>query len=80
MRGTVKIQKVFNYPDGDDDDTTEAILILDGIHRWFAFEAKGIKKIEAVEWQKEALDYEKHKIALLLMNSKSGCILSRFRI
>ncbi|MEE9175561.1 MAG: hypothetical protein V3U19_05230 [Thermodesulfobacteriota bacterium] len=32
----IKIQRVFNYADGN--ETTEATLILDGIHRWFAFE------------------------------------------
>jgi len=42
-----------------DDDSTEAILILDGIHRWFAFKARGFKKIAAIEWKIEALDYEK---------------------
>ena len=45
----------------DDDESTEAILILDVIHRWFAFKEKGIKKIEAVEWKIDALDCEKTK-------------------
>ncbi len=31
----IKIQRVYNYPDSN--KTTEATLILDGIHRWFAF-------------------------------------------
>ena len=66
----IKVQRVSNYPDGDGDRTIEAILILDGIHRWFAFEEKGVKKIEAVEWKKEALDYEKNKIALLLESAR----------
>jgi hypothetical protein len=60
----IKIQRVFNYPDGN--EKTEATLILDGIHRIFAFKESGIKKIAAVEWKKEPLDYEKHRIALLL--------------
>ena len=60
----IKIQRVFNYADGN--ETTKATIILDGIHRWFAFKEKGIKKIAAVEWKKEPLDYEKSKVALLL--------------
>ena len=60
----IKIQRVFNYAEGD--QTTEATIILDGIHRWFAFKESGIKKIAAVEWKDEPLDYEKNKIALLL--------------
>ena len=53
----IKIQRVFNYPDGN--ETTEATLILDGIHRWFAFKESVLKKIEAVEWKDKPLDYEK---------------------
>ncbi len=64
----IKIQRVFNYPDGD--ETTEAIIILDGIHRWHAFKEKGIKKIPAVEWKDTPLDYEKHKVALLLESAQ----------
>jgi plasmid maintenance system antidote protein VapI len=60
----IKIQRVFNYTDGN--ETTEATIILDGIHRWFAFEEMGIKKIAAVEWKDKPLDYEKSKVALLL--------------
>ncbi len=60
----IKIQRVFNYADGD--ETTEATIILDGIHRWFAFKESGIKKIPAVEWKDKPLDYEKNKVAFLL--------------
>ena len=67
----IKIQRVFNYPDGN--ETTDlpagrhgATIILDGIHRWFAFKEKGIKKIAAVECKDKPLDYEKNKTALLL--------------
>ena len=74
----IKIQRVFNYADGN--ETTDAIIILDGIHRWFAFKESRIKKIAAVEWKKEPLDYEKHRIALLLesaeCNTKHGDRLS----
>jgi len=45
----IKIQRVFNYADGN--ETTEATIILDGIHRCFAFKEKGIKEIAAVEWK-----------------------------
>ena len=64
----IKIQRVFNYADGN--ETTEATIILDGIHRWFAFKESGIKKIAAVEWKDKPLDYEKNKTALLLESAK----------
>jgi len=64
----IKIQRVFNYADGS--ETTEAIIILDGIHRWFAFKEKGIKEIAAIEWEDEPLDYEKNKVALLLESAE----------
>ena len=64
----IKIQRVFNYPNGN--ETTEATIILDGIHRWFAFKESGIKKIPAVEWKDKPLDYEQSKVALLLESAK----------
>ena len=64
----IKIQSVFNYADGN--QTTEATIILDGIHRWFAFREKGIKELPAVEWKENPLDYEKNKTALLLESAK----------
>ena len=64
----IKIQRVFNYADGN--ETTEATIILDGIHRWFAFKEKGIKKIAAVEWKDKPLDYEKNRVALLLESAE----------
>jgi plasmid maintenance system antidote protein VapI len=64
----IKIQRVFNYPDGN--ETTEATLILDGIHRWFAFKESGFKKIDAVEWKDKPLDYEKNKTAFLLESAE----------
>jgi DNA-binding XRE family transcriptional regulator len=64
----IKIQRVFNYADGN--ETTEATIILDGIHRWFAFKEKGIKEIAAVEWKDKPLDYEKNKTALLLESAE----------
>ncbi len=60
----INIQKVFNYSYGN--ETTEATIILDGIHRWSAFKESGIKKIAAVEWKEKPLDYEKDKVAFLL--------------
>ncbi|MBW1715236.1 MAG: MerR family transcriptional regulator, partial [Deltaproteobacteria bacterium] len=45
----IKIQKVFNYADGN--EATEVTIILDGIHRWLAFKECGFKKIAAVEWK-----------------------------
>jgi len=64
----IKIQRVFNYADGD--QTTEATIIIDGIHRWFAFKEKGTKEIAAVEWKDKPLDYEKNKVALLLESAE----------
>ncbi|ACN15619.1 hypothetical protein HRM2_25250 [Desulforapulum autotrophicum HRM2] len=60
----IKVQRVFNYDDGD--RSAIFTLVIDGIHRWFAFQEKGIKAIEVVEWQTTALDYKEHKTALLL--------------
>ena len=62
------VERVFNYADGN--ETTEATIILDGIHRWFAFKEKGIKEIAAVEWKDEPLDYEKNKTTLLLESAE----------
>ncbi|MBT7631057.1 MAG: hypothetical protein HN597_15355 [Desulfobacula sp.] len=44
---SIKIQKVFNYTDANGNKSMEAIIILDGIHRWSAFTEKGIKEIAA---------------------------------
>ena len=66
----IKIQRVFNYTDADGNETIEAIIILDGIHRWSTFKEKGIKEIAAVEWKDEPLDYEKNKVALLLESAQ----------
>ncbi len=60
----IKIQRVFNYPSGN--EKTEATLILDGLHRWFAFKECRLKEIPAIEWKKDPLDYEKNHITLLL--------------
>ena len=64
----IKVQRVCNYP--TDNGAIETTLILDGIHRWFTFKESGIKKIPVVEWKKEALDYEEHKISLLLESAE----------
>jgi len=71
----IRIQRVFNYADGNETIVLpagrhEATVIVDGIHRWFAFKEKGIKKIAAVEWRNKPLDYEKNKTALLLESAK----------
>jgi len=75
----IKIQRVFNYADGDETTVQsagrhEATIILDGIHRWFMFKEKGIKEIAAVEWKDKPLDYEKNKVALLL--ESAACNIS----
>ena len=71
----IKIQRVFNYTDGNEttdlpDGRHGATIILDGIHRWFAFKESGTKKVAAVEWKDKPLDYEKNKVALLLESAK----------
>ena len=60
----IKVQRVFNYP--QENEKVEAILILDGIHRWHAFKECGFKKINVIEWKKHPLDYETNQNALLL--------------
>jgi len=66
----IKIQRVFNYTDEHGNEKFEAVIILDGIHRWSAFKEKGITKIKAVEWKDKPLDYEKNKTALLLESAQ----------
>ena len=51
----IKIQRVFNYTDAEGNETTEATIILDGIHRWSAFKESGIKEIAAVDVQRRRL-------------------------
>ena len=64
----VKIQRVFNCPNGN--KTTKAAVLVDGVHRWSAFKESGIKEIETIEWKENPLDYEKNKVALLLESAK----------
>ena len=64
----IKIQRVFNYTEGN--ETAESTMILDGIHRWHAFKEKGHKNIPAVEWKDTPLNYEKNKVALLLESAQ----------
>ncbi|WP_413907850.1 hypothetical protein [Desulfobacula sp.] len=68
----IKIQRVFNYPDGN--KTTQATIILDGNHRCSAFQEKGIEEIPAIEWKDHPLDYEKNKIPLLLESAQCNTI------
>ena len=64
----ITIQRVFNYPSGN--ETIEATVIVDGINRWHAFRERGIKNIPAVAWNETPIDYEKHKVALLLQSAQ----------
>jgi transposase len=58
----IEVQQVSNYNGRD-----EALLILDGVHRWHAYQKREIEHIEVVEWRAgEVLDYEAHKIELKL--------------
>ena len=67
---SIKIQKVFNYTDANGNKSMEAIIILDGIHRWSAFTEKGIKEITAGEFKDKPIDYEENKISLLLESAE----------
>jgi len=64
----IKIQRVFNYP--GDNEKINAVLILDGFHRWSAHKECGYKQIPAVEWKKGSIDYEKNRIPLLLESAR----------
>jgi transcriptional regulator with XRE-family HTH domain len=66
----IKIQRVVNYPDGN--EKSDATLILDGLHRFFAFKECGFREIPAMEWDHEPLDYEKNHTILLLESASSN--------
>ena len=48
----------------------EAILILDGIHRWSAFKECGYKTNAAIEWKQGPIDFETNQIPLLLESAQ----------
>jgi len=64
----IEVQKVFNYPDGE--DRIDAILIIDGVHRWEAYKEAKLENIEIKEWKLEALDYAECRIELKLEASE----------
>jgi hypothetical protein len=64
----IKVQRVFNYH--KDNEKVEAILILDGIHRWSAFNECGYKTIAAIEWKQGPIDFETNQIPLLLESAQ----------
>jgi len=64
----ITIQRVFNYRSGN--ETIDATIIVDGIHRWHAFNKRGIEYIPAVAWKDTPLDYEKNRVALLLQSAQ----------
>ncbi len=66
----VTIQKVYNYP--LDGAKREATLIIDGLHRFFAFKEDGRKQIPAVELNREPLDYGKSRVTLLLESANAN--------
>ena len=66
----IRIQKVFNYP--LDDTKRDAALIIDGLHRFFAFRESGRKEIQAVELDESPLDYEKNRVNLLLDSANAN--------
>jgi hypothetical protein len=68
----IKIQRVFNYTDGDGGNPTTAAIILDGQHRCEAFRENGIQEIPAIEWKNQPIDYEENKTALLLESARSN--------
>lgn len=66
----IKVQKVSNYP--VDGIKREATLIIDGLHRFFAFKEFGRKEIPATELDEALLDYEKNRIILLLESANAN--------
>jgi len=68
----IKVQQVFNYTDENGARHDHATIILDGVHRWSAFQEKGIKEIPTIEWKDKPLDYEENKIPLLLESAQSN--------
>jgi hypothetical protein len=68
----IKIQRVFNYTDGDGGNPTKTAIVLDGKHRCEAFQENGIQEIPAIEWKNQPIDYEENKIALLLESAHSN--------
>ncbi len=66
----IRVQKVINYP--VDGTKKEASLIIDGLHRFFAFRELGRKEIPAIEPDDAPLDYEKNRISLLLESANAN--------
>jgi hypothetical protein len=66
----IRIQKVFNYP--VDGVKRDAALIIDGLHRFFAFMESGRKEIPAIELDVTPLDYEENRVSLLLESANAN--------
>lgn len=66
----IRIQKVINYP--VDGTKRESALIIDGLHRFFAFRESGRKKITTIELDATPLDYEKNRFSLLLESANAN--------
>lgn len=61
----IEVQRVKNYP--TESGPSEPILIVDGLHRWLAYQENKVKQISVTEWRPdETLDYEQSKVELVL--------------
>ncbi|MGD9159758.1 MAG: hypothetical protein PVG39_15190 [Desulfobacteraceae bacterium] len=66
----ISIQKVYNYT--IDGAKKEATLIIDSLHRFFAYKECGLKKITAVYFDNDPIDYEKSFVTLLLESANAN--------
>ena len=70
----LEVQSVSNYP--FENERIDATIILDGIHRWLAYQElnkkleQKIEHVEVIEWKLEILDYEEHKLSLCLESAE----------
>jgi DNA-binding XRE family transcriptional regulator len=67
----VKVQQVVNYTPGG-DLLAIVLIIIDGVHRWFAFTEAGRTHIPVIHYQDRVLDYEAAKTELLLESAQNN--------
>jgi transcriptional regulator with XRE-family HTH domain len=67
----VKVQQVVNYTPGG-DLLAIVLIIIDGVHRWFAFTEAGRSHIPVIHYQDRVLDYEAVKTELLLESAQNN--------
>lgn len=70
----IEAQPVSNYPDPETGELKDATIIIDGLHRWLAYQElnkkqDNVNQVESVEvkyWRQDRIDYLEHKIELML--------------